>query len=67
MLMGLKQTLKQGDNFPVTLKFAKAGQVTATVIVQKAGATMPGMDHGSMGNMPMPGSAKNRDAGTEAR
>ena len=61
MLMGLKQTLKQGDNFPVTLRFAKAGQVTATVIVEKAGATMPGMDHGNisgMGNMPMPGSEK---------
>ena len=61
MLMGLKQTLKQGDNFPVTLKFAKAGQVTATVIVEKAGATMRGMDHGNisgMGNMPMPGSGK---------
>jgi copper(I)-binding protein len=33
MLMGLKQALKQGDSFPVTLSFAKAGQVTATAIV----------------------------------
>ena len=63
MLMGLKQTLKQGDSFPVTLRFAKAGQVTATATVEKAGATMPGMDHGNMsgmGNMPMQGSGKQR-------
>jgi periplasmic copper chaperone A len=45
MLTGLKQPLKQGDTFPVTLSFAKAGQVTATVTVQKAGGgmSMPGM------------------------
>ena len=42
MLMGLKQALKQGDSFPVTLSFAKAGQVTATATVEKAGAAMPG-------------------------
>jgi copper(I)-binding protein len=58
MLMGLKQALKEGDSFPVTLNFTKAGQVTATATVQKAGATMPSMDHGGMGNMPMPGNAK---------
>ena len=61
MLMGLKQALKQGDSFPITLSFAKAGQVTATATVEKAGATMPGMDHGNMsgmGAMPMPGSGK---------
>jgi hypothetical protein len=61
MLLGLKQTLKEGDSFPVTLRFAKAGQVTATATVEKAGATKPGMDHGNMsgmGNMPMPGSVK---------
>jgi copper(I)-binding protein len=59
MLMGLKQPLKQGDSFPITLSFAKAGQVTATAIVQKAGAAMPGMDHGIMSGsvaMPMQGS-----------
>lgn len=59
MLMDLKQPLKEGDSFPITLSFAKAGQVTATVMVEKAGAAMPdmdhsGMDHGGMGNMPMP-------------
>jgi len=59
MLTGLKQALKQGDSFPVTLSFAKAGQVTATATVKKAGATMPGTDHGNMsgtGTMQMPGS-----------
>ncbi len=50
MLMGLKQALKQGDSFPVTLSFAKAGQVTATAMVEKAGATMPGT-----GTTQMPG------------
>ena len=58
MLMGLKQALNQGDSFPVTLNFAKAGQVTATAMVEKAGATVPGMDHGNMsgtGTMQMPG------------
>ena len=58
MLMGLKQPLKQGDNFPVTLSFAKAGPLTASVTVEKAGAAMPSTDQGDMGNMPMPGSGK---------
>lgn len=56
MLMGLSQTLKEGDTFPVTLSFTRAGQITATATVEKAGAAaMPGMDHGSMGGMAMPG------------
>ena len=58
MLMGLKQALKQGDSFPVTLSFAKAGPLTASVTVEKAGAAMPGTDHGNMSHMPMPGSGK---------
>jgi copper(I)-binding protein len=61
MLTGLKQALKQGDSFPITLSFAKAGQVTVTAAVEKAGATMPRMDHGNtsgMGTMPMQGSGK---------
>jgi copper(I)-binding protein len=46
MLMGLKQPLRIGDSFPVTLSFAKAGPVDITVTVQalspsKAGK--PGM------------------------
>jgi copper(I)-binding protein len=58
MLMGLKQALKQGDSFPVTLDFANAGQVTVTAMVEKAGATVPTMDHGNAsgtGTMQMPG------------
>ena len=55
MLMDLKQPLKEGDSFPVTLNFARSGQVTTTVTVEKAGATMPGMN---MGNMPMQGTGK---------
>jgi copper(I)-binding protein len=52
MLMNLKQPLMEGDHFPITLNFAKAGAVTATVKVEKAGAAaMPAMDHGSMGSM----------------
>ena len=59
MLSGLKQELKQGDSFPITLSFAKAGQVAASATVAKAGATMPSMDHGNvrgMGAMPKQGS-----------
>jgi copper(I)-binding protein len=54
MLMNLKQPLRQGDAFPVTLNFEKAGQVTATVTVQKAGGSMP-MGHDATGGMNMPG------------
>jgi periplasmic copper chaperone A len=58
MLTGLKQPLNQDDRFSVTLIFEKAGPVTATVVVQKAGAGMP-MGHGATGGtnmqgMPMP-------------
>ncbi len=53
MLMGLKQPLQQGDTFPVTLNFEKAGQVTTTVTVQKSASAMP-MGHGAMGGMNMP-------------
>jgi len=49
MLTGLKQPLKLGDSFPLTLTFAKAGTVSVTVSVQqikaaaKPMADMPGM------------------------
>lgn len=39
MLMGMKQQLKEGDQFPLTLTFAQAGSVTVDVIVHAAGAT----------------------------
>jgi copper(I)-binding protein len=59
MLTGLKQPLKEGDSFPITLTFTKAGQVTATAAVAKAGAAvMPEMNHGAMGNMPVQSGGK---------
>jgi hypothetical protein len=42
MLVGLKQPLKEGQSFPLTLTFAKAGKIEVTVITAKAGA-MSGM------------------------
>ncbi|HJV06019.1 MAG TPA: copper chaperone PCu(A)C [Chromobacteriaceae bacterium] len=36
MLMGLKQPLKAGDHFPLTLKFEKAGSVTVDVQVENS-------------------------------
>jgi periplasmic copper chaperone A len=52
MFMGLHEPLKEGETFPLTLTFEKAGEVTVEVVVMKAGA----MGHGSMhghGAMPM--------------
>jgi copper(I)-binding protein len=46
MLMGLKQPLKEGETFPLTLSFAAQGDVTVTVTVAKqAPATAPAHDH----------------------
>lgn len=42
MLIGLKAPLKEGETFPMTLTFQKAGEVPVTVAVQKAGAVMGG-------------------------
>ncbi len=39
MLMGLKAPLKEGEKFPLKLKFEKAGEVTVTVNVEGAGAS----------------------------
>jgi copper(I)-binding protein len=41
MLMGLNRALQEGDSFPITLTFERAGAVTATAIVERAGATHP--------------------------
>lgn len=49
MLMGLKQPLKQGDHFPITLTFAHAPPLTVQVEVAKVGA--PGPDMGDMHGM----------------
>ena len=57
MLMGLTQPLKEGETFPLTLTFAKAGSETVIVTVQKVGAMGPGDQFGGMNmpgmNMPM--------------
>ncbi|MBP7670488.1 MAG: DUF1775 domain-containing protein [Ferrovibrio sp.] len=46
MLIGLKQPLKEGASFPLTLTFEKAGPVTLQVPVLKAGASPSGMSMG---------------------
>ena len=47
MLIDLKEPLKQGETFPLTLTFAKAGTVTVQVPVKSPGemAPMPGHQH----------------------
>jgi periplasmic copper chaperone A len=42
MMIGLKQPLKEGQTFPLTLDFEKAGKVDVMVSVAKVGA----MEHG---------------------
>ena len=44
MLMGLKQQLKPGESFPLTLTFAKEPPITVTVTVNSAGAATAPMD-----------------------
>ena len=46
MLMGLKQPLKAGESFPVTLVFEKAGKTDVKVTVRDAAAGHGGMHHG---------------------
>jgi len=53
MFMKLKAPLKEGTTFPLTLTFEKAGDITVTVAVKKAGAMGAGHkhmhhDHGGM-------------------
>jgi copper(I)-binding protein len=47
MLTGLKQPLKAGERFPLTLYFQKAGQVTVDIVVQETAASS---DHGHAGH-----------------
>jgi len=47
MVVGLKQPLKEGQTFPLSLTFEKAGKVEVTVSIAKVGA----MQHGDMGPM----------------
>jgi copper(I)-binding protein len=41
MLLGLNQPLREGQTFPLTLNFEKAGSRAVTVTVEKAGAAGP--------------------------
>ncbi|RTM14179.1 MAG: copper chaperone PCu(A)C [Bradyrhizobiaceae bacterium] len=46
MMVGLKQPLKEGQTFQMTLQFEKAGSIAVAVPVGKVGA----MEHGNMGS-----------------
>lgn len=48
MMMGLTAPLKEGESFPLTLVFEKAGEVTVEVTIGGVGA-MQGQDHGGHG------------------
>lgn len=41
MLFGLKRLLSAGEEFPLTLVFENAGEVTVTVLVEEPGAMAP--------------------------
>jgi hypothetical protein len=51
MLLELSKPLKEGDSFPMTLMFEKAGSIQVMVKVEKAGAMGPS----SSGTSAMPG------------
>lgn len=53
MLFDLAAPLKEGQTFPLTLMFKKAGKITTTVTVKKVATMKHNMDHGNMdhGNM----------------
>jgi copper(I)-binding protein len=56
MLTGLAKPLVEGQSFPLTLTFAKAGSRELSVPVEKAGSMGPGGQTGGQGgdmNMPM--------------
>jgi copper(I)-binding protein len=54
MLMGLRQPLRIGESFRLTLEFDKAGKREVSVGVEKAGAMGPDQPSAGM-HMPMPG------------
>jgi len=49
MFMGLRRQLRQGERFPVTLRFRRAGNVTVQFAVQPVGSTGP-MEGGHAGH-----------------
>jgi len=42
MLLGLDRPLQEGESFPLTLNFERAGPLSVTAVVQKLSATGPG-------------------------
>jgi copper(I)-binding protein len=42
MLLGLNRPLQEGESFPLTLNFERAGPLSVTAVVQKLSATGPG-------------------------
>jgi copper(I)-binding protein len=52
MLIGLREPLKEGDSFPLTLTFANAGKLRIEVDVRAIGSMGPGdgMGHGALGH-----------------
>ena len=54
MLTGLTGPLKEGENVPLTLNFAKSAAQQVSVPVQKVGAMEPAGSGGAMGGMKMP-------------
>ena len=57
MIVGLKQPLKEGQTFPLTLQFEKAGHVDVNVPIEKVGA-MKHEDVDHMTHMPDEGMKK---------
>lgn len=51
MLMGLKAPLVEGERFPLTLVFEKAGRIEVEVTIQKATDMEPHSGHGGHGAM----------------
>jgi copper(I)-binding protein len=47
MIVGLKQPLTEGQTFPLTLRFERAGDIRVTVSIGKVGA----MQHDDIGSM----------------
>lgn len=48
MYMGIESPFKMGESVPTTLTFEKAGTIEVEFSVEKIGAKMPAMNHGSM-------------------
>lgn len=61
MLDGLKAPLRQGESFIITLVFARAGKISATVQVLAAGATGPVPERPAAAALPAPATSPNRN------